>query len=491
MNLTDEEYHLGSLMFECDDKGKLKPNLNNFAVTIATKFSPITYNNTLYVCDENFLYHENKGDVQSFIQALCEAAGYNQPLESLKRELVGRTRDSNVVQDYPFNKFNGFPANNGVVVFGETIELVPYSADMRFTRRIPVDYNPDADVSLADEILSQWIDMDNKVKVKMFGAEVEVARDKVLLYQIPAQAILQSLPNRDPSKKAYLIMGESNGGKSTYIVLLSKLFNGHKNFSGVSLQTMGGRDAFWKQSLVGKLMNICDDLQAVPLDSTECLKQVTGLREHEVNPKGKDRHMAELTAVHVFTCNRPPEIRGIADTDDAFWGRWEYILFPSVFEKVDGWVEKNLTPELLKGFFLSVCRYAHYMAQNNCLIIRSEGADVKELWRTDSTPLKQFLDENTTPATANDYCYTEDMFNQLEKWKNDDDITESERLHRQKRSPLTITALTQAMLRYGYDTRVVQKAGKRRKAYVGITWMPGAKYSVSESKNSSIFGGKK
>lgn len=487
MNLTDKELSLVNLMFDVDDKGRMKPNLNHIAATIAAKFSPITYNNTLYVCDDEFLYHENKGDVQSFIQAVCTAAGYDHPLESLKRELVGRTRDLNVVQDYPFNQFNGFPANNGVVVFGETVELVPYSTDMLFTRRIPIDYNPDADVTLVDEVLSQWVDMDNIVRVKMFGSEVDVARDKVLLYQIPAQAILQSLPGRDPSKKAYLIMGESNGGKSTYIVLLSKLFNGKRNFSGVSLQTMGGRDAFWKQSIVGKLMNICDDLQAVPLDSTECLKQVTGLREHEVNPKGKDRHMAELTAVHVFTCNRPPEIRGLADTDDAFWGRWEYILFPSVFEKIDGWVEKTFTKELLEGFFLTVCRYAHYMSQNNCLIIRSEGADVKELWRTDSTPLKQFLEENTSPGTEKDYCYTEDMFNQIQKWKNEEGISDSERIHRQKRSPQTITALTQAMLRYGYDTRVVQKHGKRRKAYVGITWSPSGKYALVETKNSNIF----
>ena len=486
MKLNDEELGLATLLFQEIRPGVLSPDLNCFAATLAAKFEPVTYNNTLYICGDDYLYQENKGEVQSVIQAYCERAGYDKPIESLKRELLGRMRDSNVVTDYPFNQFNGFPVANGVVVFGDTLELIPYEPSMLYTRKIPVRYNPDADTTLAERIIEEWVDCGNTTHITMYGEDVEIIKDKVLLYQIPAQAILQSLPGREPSKKAYLIMGESNGGKSTYIVLLSRLFNGHRNFSGVSLQTMGSKDTFWKQSIVGKLMNVCDDLQAVPVDSTECLKQVTGLREHEVNPKGKDRHIAELTAVHVFTCNRPPEIRGIAETDDAFWGRWEYILFPTVFEKVEGWVEKNITTELLEGFLLSVLRYAQYMITNNCLMIRSEGSDIKELWRTDSTPLRQFLDENTLNGTDGDHIYIEDMFSQIQKWKDDSDVSEQERLHRQRRSPMTLKSLSQAMLRYGYNTRMVQRSGKRRKAYVGLKWRAGATYSLAETKNSSL-----
>ena len=127
------------------------------------------------------------------------------------------------------------------------------------------------------------------------------------------------------------------------------------------------------------------------------------------------------------------------------------------------------------------------MIQNKSLLIRSEGADVKEMWRTDATPLRQFLDENCQSATDNDFVYTEDLFAQIQKWVDASGISESEHIFRQKRAPATMKALSQAMLRYGYNTRLIQKNGKRKKAYMGLLWIPSAPYSITVTKNGRIF----
>lgn len=452
------------------------PNYLNFTKILENIFHPITFKNSVYIYNEETqLYKENEGEIQKWVQKAAESISWKHKAEDIKHEVYGRMRDSNIVDRYPFNQFAGFPVGNGVVVFREdmTLGLIPYDWTMKFTRKIQTNYNPKADTSLSEKVINTWIDNE---------------RDRLILYQIPAQAIIQSLPGREPSKKAYLIMGQSNGGKSSYIALLERVFDKETNFSSVSLQTMGNnQDMFWQSTMVGKLFNVCDDLQAIPLKSTENFKAITGKRTHQVNPKGKQPYIADITTVCVYTCNKPPEIRGEAKFDDAFWGRWEYTVFPYTFDKIDGWTDDTFTAAFLEGYLLVILEYAAAMLQIKKLMIRSEAADVKDRWMTDSNPLAQFIEENCDIGNDSDKIPTAEFLNQLFAWRDDKDgISEADYNQRYQRLPHSQTALTQIMLHHGHDTRTITTKGNRQKYYMGIRWKAGAKYAKIETKNAHL-----
>lgn len=478
--ITPAEYNpLDYVMtaFRMNDRMQLEPQLAGFTSVLRHKFAPVTFNDTMYIYDwDTGLYSEDRGVISSMIQSLAEKAKYDKSLNRLKREILQQCKDTTVVGadgKYPFNQYPGFPVENGVLVFdGDTVQLIPYTPGMLFTRKIHTAYIPDREAN-ADIIsaMDDWIGLENTG----------------ILFQIAAQAIIQALPGREPFKKAYLIQGESNGGKSTFLKLLELTF-GDANISQLSLQDVCGRDNFAKARMVGKYLNVGDDLQDVAAADGAGLKQITGKRTHDVNEKGKPRFTADITAVHVYACNRPPETTDKLDRDDAFWNRWEYIRFPNYFTTNPNWISEHLTEDAVQGFFNGVIRLACKILKNGELPYASDGAVSKELWKHDSSPMLEFIEEHTDPCSSKDKdcgipkeyfiaCY--------EDWVETAECTDFERDERRRRSPKTKKQYTQKMMQEGYDE---YRRGKKEgvEMYRGLAWKVSSKYRIVSTVNSTL-----
>lgn len=331
-----------------------------FSSNIEDRFKPLTFNRTLYIYDSSTcLYSEDLGTIEEWIQSILEDAVYENrmqnktPFAPVKKEALSRACHYRVITGKlsPFNKFNGIPVNNGVIIFDGSGEatLTPYKPDMMLTHKLPVNYRPEADPEPIDEILRQWVD----------EGDVEI------LYQLAAQSLIQSLPGHEPNKKAYLIQGETNGGKSTFLNLLQAVF-GTDNISGVSLDELSAR--FNKSSIAGKFLNVADDIQSIGIKNVENFKAITGRRSHEIEEKFKSRYVDEIHAVFCYTCNRPPIIEGMAETDDAFWSRWYLVKFPRTFPVIPGWHDEHFTEANMEGFFseLLVLQPLWFETVENC-----------------------------------------------------------------------------------------------------------------------------
>ncbi|HJJ36738.1 MAG TPA: hypothetical protein O0X27_06150, partial [Methanocorpusculum sp.] len=240
---------------------KLLPG--DLADAVCNRFKPAKYNNVDYYFDRvSRIYRRDNGTVRAWIYATLRNAQRDDKLPktyNADRDVCTIARAaalSNVIESdtYPFNVYDGFPVNNGVIVFNKdgTFTVRNITSAMKFTRKAAVNYNPDRaaeKTQRAETILRQWL-----------PEVIDGVQQWEWLVQIIAQAILQSLPDHDMFKASYILLGEADSGKTT-AGDLNSLFFGRYNVSSKKLQQFGSR--FDKGELVGKFVNYGDDIATI------------------------------------------------------------------------------------------------------------------------------------------------------------------------------------------------------------------------------------
>lgn len=435
---------------------------------------PITHNGTLYFFNHHTgLYEENKGQIESWLQLqfenlICKGDLLTStPLKKHINELMFQLLNVNPCPNgvYPFNQYNGIPVKNGVLVFdGERFNLIPYTDDMLFTRKLPINYNPEADTTKIQQILYDWIE-----------------DEYLFLLQIPAQALMQSLPGYQPAKKAYILIGEANAAKSTYLDLLRDFF-GMNCCSKLSLQNLGMR--FATAELVGKFVNLGDDLPDVKVGAFNILKDLTGGRTHQVEEKHKKQYTSDITAVHVYAANKPPGLDEKIDTDNAWWDRWIFLRFQNTFPKKPNWYKQNITPNI-EGFLLLVLEeLTQILKHDGELQYYQHIDDVMDMWKHASSPLLIFLEEETDRGRDN-HIPKDELFDALIRWV--DDIPDRlEREETAKRTPKTKDALSKALIQLGVEAATSGSRKNKIPVYRGIGWKASSRYKPKQTVNAKL-----
>lgn len=359
------------------------------AATIHDELHTLSFNRTLYVYHEG-IYRENAGEVEALIKALADTAGCRESLTKNTREVLHHLTYLNPVREYPFNcQPDLIPVANGVIRLDYTtgtVALLEHSPDFRFTFKLPVVYDPAATPAKAEALFSQYV----------------LPEDVPLLFQILAQALLQSQIDK-AYKKAYLLQGERNAGKTTYTVIADGFFGG-KSISHVSLQQIA-TDKFCTAKMEGRLLNIFDDLSAVPVDDAGMFKALTGGTRHGIEAKFKQGWEGRIFAVQMFTCNRPPKVPDDAKTDAAFWERWEYVTFPFSFSVDPDFFAKTLTPAFYSSLLAGVLKMMIEIRQRGGLTVNRSATEVMQRWTVMADPLYQFIEEkmDRLQATLTDF----------------------------------------------------------------------------------------
>ena len=229
-------------------------------------------------------------------------------------------------------------------------------------------YDPLAPTLPVQEVLESWVGVEDAKK----------------LIDIPALALLQ-MSMTAPFKLNYLMVGPADAGKSSYIDFL-QLFFGRDRCGEVPLQQIGAR--FTNAQLEGKLLNLFDDLTEKEFSNLGNFKKLTGRFHHPIEKKGESSYEGLIRCIHLFSCNKVPEVN-ITD-DDAFFSRWQPIIFPNHFERKPGWVKKTFTQEFLSGFAnLVLNKYVNILKEG---IVSDFTADeVREFWMRESSPEYSFV----------------------------------------------------------------------------------------------------
>lgn len=195
------------------------------------------------------IYRERDGVYRydmDYIHILCRRVSYSitaSELNEVDKKLKlsaptkKRTQDPDLI-----------PVNNGIFDYKKKV-LMPFSPDLVFTYKSPVNYNPAATnvVIHNDDDNSDW-------DVESWMSELSDDSEEVILLWEMLNAVLR--PFKSWNKTAWLYSDKGNNGKGSYCVLMRALV-GEENVASLALADFS--EKFATECVIGKCCIIADE----------------------------------------------------------------------------------------------------------------------------------------------------------------------------------------------------------------------------------------
>lgn len=215
--------------------------------------------------------------------------------------------------------------NNGVLDI-VTMDLLPFSSELVITNKIPWNYVPDAYSELADKTLNK------------------LACGDAVIRSLLEECIGYCFYRRNEMGKAFILTGDKNNGKSTFLDVLKHILS-DENISALDLKELG--DRFNTSMMFGKLANIGDDIGDDFLQGSQVSifkKIVTGNRI-KAERKGQDPFEFNPYIKLLFAANDIPRMK---DKTGAVLRRLVIIPFNATFSKSDPDYDPYIKYELIQ-----------------------------------------------------------------------------------------------------------------------------------------------
>lgn len=198
------------------------------------------------------------------------------------------------------------------------------------------------------------------------------------------------LSRNNSLQKMVLLKGGRGTGKSVLLSLIEKAV-GKENVSNVPLQSI--EEKFHSIQLLHKLVNICADLSALPLKTTNAIKLITGGDYLTDSYKGKDLITFKVYCKCIFSTNTIPLILD-NDVSNAFYKRLCIVEMNNPPDKPDRELLNTLESEI--PHLINLALKAYKEALERGFLFESENSKrlVKELY-ADSDSAQDFLDKCT------------------------------------------------------------------------------------------------
>ena len=148
-------------------------------------------------------------------------------------------------------------------------------------------------------------------------------------------------------KKAFMLLGGTDAGKTTFITLIKDLL-GKSNYSAISMKELFDPDnRFTMINLFHKLTNVTSETKEYTIDDIDRFKRLTGGGPITADVKFKKPVTFTPYAKLIVASNKLPDV---SDRNDrAFWRRWLIVEFPHVFSNDDEWYYKTFTEQEMEG----------------------------------------------------------------------------------------------------------------------------------------------
>src|SRR3990167_2653788 len=287
--------------------------------------------------------------------------------------------------------------NNGVYDISKD-KLLMHSSDLIFLNKIPINYNPKADCS----------------KIKEFIKEVLMEEDLSLANELMGYCLYRS----NLFKKAFILLGDRDAGKSTFLNVLINL-NGVKNKSGVALQKLG--DRFSSYYLYNKYLNVVDDLEFKDVSNTGMFKMAIG--ESYINCEMK--HGSQFQFINfsklVFATNKIALPKDV--DDDAYYSRWYVLRFNNEFTDENKKIKRDLTRELttqeeLEGLLIYALNGLKRLLDNKKFSRLQTIEEVKLIMHKSGSSIASFVHDRLE-ENINNWISKEEMFLEYSKYCNE------------------------------------------------------------------------
>lgn len=192
-----------------------------------------------------------------------------------------------------------------------TGELLPFSPDMVILNKIDWNYNPGAYCADVDKMFDRLSCGDQAIRALL------------------CEAVGYCFYRRNELRKAFILTGEKQNGKSTYLKLINFLL-GRDNVTSLDLAELSQR--FKPAELFGKLANIGDDIGDDFISNPAIFKKVVSGDPVNVERKGENPFDLKNYSKFLFSANNIPRIK---DKSGAVISRLVIIPFNARFTKDD------------------------------------------------------------------------------------------------------------------------------------------------------------
>lgn len=259
-------------------------------------------NETVFVYNSNFYKPTGEIKIKETVESVLKE---NSKIHHVN-EVIGHVKRSSYFNRKDFNKNKKLlNLNNGVLNI-ETGEFLKHDPKFLMTSQIPINYDPEADCP----------------KIMEFLGEVLYEKDINIIQEFCGFSLFTDYFIR----KAVILHGEGNNGKTTFLLLLQN-FMGNENVSSVSMQEFD-KKSFAIAELYGKYLNVYDDMPQEVMFQTGRFKQVTGGSPIMAEKKFQNPFNFVNFAKMIFSCNELPKTK---DKTPAFFERIIIITFPYTF----------------------------------------------------------------------------------------------------------------------------------------------------------------
>ena len=289
---------------------------DKFAHYMANNYHIIKINGQLHIYSDG-IYVDATNEIEA------QMIKHISNLSKAKRSEVLSYLDILIRDDRQMSDANYIAFKNGIYNI-TTRELEPFTPDIVITNKIEYDYDPTAYDPLLDKTLN---------KIACFDESVRALLEECVGY---------CFYRRSELRKSFILTGDKENGKSTYLSLIEHLL-GHKNITSLDLAELG--DRFRTAQLVNKLACIGDDIGSEFIANPNIFKKLSAGNPVTVEKKGKDPFDFSNYAKLLFSANDIPKIK---DRTGAVISRLIIIPFDAKFTAEDPDFDPYIKYKLIK-----------------------------------------------------------------------------------------------------------------------------------------------
>lgn len=370
-------------------------NNSSIANYIIKIYNPFRYNNNSYYYSDGIYILDQtamaKSKVTQIIDEIIELTYPPEHLENKRVRVLGEIHLlvmlRNRIEKNPFDQYDNLICiKNGILKFdwdNESVELIPHSTKYVFRLKFNFAYEQNVDTS---EVI-KWLEslsMDYKT-----GEINQSTYDNLI--ECSATSIVMQL-TRGTFRLSYLVLGEKKSGKTTFTEeFLKNRFFGINACSGTSLKDLCG-ERFGKDAIIGKALNICDDITDSLVSYASEWKKLTGGAFIEVEIKYGSK-INTLFPMAIFNANDYPKLQNVTE-DLAFWNRWKVIEFKNNFNENISYASNNLE-KYTSPYLLLVLKQVFELYKSKS-VKKDDGLNNKllENWKRDTDSFYSFIFNN-------------------------------------------------------------------------------------------------
>lgn len=202
--------------------------------------------------------------------------------------------------------------------------LVDHHPEFMSTVQLPIEWDPAAVCPVFDAFLESAVPPDDLDRAW-----------EVLGYL---------LMSGNPLQRMFMLTGTGGNGKGVYLNVIRAAL-GDRNTSAEPLHDLA-ENRFSAAELLGKLANICGDIDATYIQNTAAIKQLSGDDRMKGERKNERQFYFKFWGKAIFSANAIP---GASDSSRGWTRRWEVVPFPYVPTKVDPTISDRIVAEELPG----------------------------------------------------------------------------------------------------------------------------------------------